>query len=64
MAAKKNSDLTIVRGLNMRDLRRVYAHARQIGWTLGNYGVRIKSHDALTCACQDEFKRRGKKIPY
>lgn len=64
MATKKNNDLLIIRGLNMRDLRKVYSHARQIGWTVGNYGVRIASHDKLTVALQKEFKRRGKPLPY
>ena len=64
MAAKKSSDLQILRGLNMRDLRKVYAHARQIGWTIGNYGAKVKSQEDFTCAIQDEFKRRGKKLPY
>lgn len=48
----------------MRDLRKVYAHARQIGWTIGNYGAKVKSQEDFTCAIQEEFKRRGKKLPY
>ena len=65
MAAKKN--LYSVRNLqilNARDLRKVYAHARQIEWVIGDYGTKIKSHEDFTLAIQDEFKRRGMKLPY
>lgn len=65
MAAKK--DLYGVRNLqilSMRDLRKIYAHSRQIGWTISNYGTKIKSQEDFTLAIQEEFKRRGKKLPY
>ena len=65
MAAKK--DLYGVRNLqilSMRDLRKIYAHSRQIGWTIGNYGAKVKSQEDFTLAIQEEFKRRGKKLPY
>ena len=64
MATKKNNDLQVLRVLNMRDLRKVYARARQIGWTMSNYGAMVKSHIDFTVALQNEFKRRGKKLPY
>lgn len=64
MATKKNNDLQVLRVLNMHDLRKVYAHARQIGWTMSNYGALVKSHSDFTVALQNEFKRRGKKLPY
>ena len=63
MNANKNS-MEFVRPLTMRDLRKVYAHARQMGWTIGNYGIKSKSLENLTVAIQNEFSRRGQKLPY
>jgi len=66
MATKKNELYGVqnVRTLNMRDLRKMYSHARQMGWIMGNYGTKIKKLEEVTVALQKEFKRRGKSLPY
>ena len=66
MATKKKELYGVqnVQALNMRDLRRMYSHARQMGWIMGNYGTKIKKLDEVTVALQKEFKRRGKPLPY
>lgn len=64
MAKKELYGIQNVQVLNMKDLRKVYAHARQIGWTMSNYSAKVKCIDDFTVAIQKEFSRRGKKLPY
>lgn len=66
MATKKKELYSVrnVQVLNMRDLRKIYSHARQMGWIMGNYGTKIKKLEEVTAAIQKEFKRRGKALPY